>query len=1092
MKQHHPIVFALLLALSTAAPAADDVPSRVSIPKLLDPATRTETVRQFLQGSTREGLRELLAEKDLATFAERAGTIAVQPFPLHGAPAGYIVLRGIDLVGAHLLPKGDDPFAMGRLFVGRPRVLLPIPGKYGCVIRADGTSDAKENENSLFVGRRRLLADFDADGHCDVADVSTTDISVPDGRGAGKYSADTLRISQLSDPARVALEVEWNIRRPGGEPAEWWGWWFEDEDGDGVFDLKLGPSRDGIPMPRVTFHWDAKQAKWIGSGLAPEVPCRISESGRSAWAQAINDGKLTVPSAPPDAGESIMRSPSERLKADDYSHPWKPHSLAGRSHGEIFDAMTKRRTTFDFVREKEQRERKLPELWRTNPRDIARAMLRAHRDAGSRDAAWIAFATGDGQMAPEEGTVTIDDGPSGCFAPGGAFITQLHCRRDGSYLATFSTLTDWASVPLTWRRPEFDFRRIELSQAEARQLLQLVWWLNRARLWRLTDEQAGLHGFSTSDGSATVRIESDGHHMEQEATRFDRYPSWSLLGGISGSADDRTAFVNLAVWLFGEWVPEVIGERWRAEATPGFGRRHLASAALLARLHERAERGLEEFLAGHASDESATVVLEAVGANGWNDLRPLIQKISAALPPLKVREARLAAIEREIAGWVREHGEEKAGSRGHYERTESAKAAAALKNPKTADLPIPEFPGLLPPALPSPDDGTRWPVFSEQERQQFAPLDALYEEQSKLGSEQTHQERALTRLREAVSEASHRLELRDDPAGLEKWARENRWLGGFPLERLASLAPARAAAVLRERLPKAESRDADLIREALATLAPGVPVPDEWPEAALAGQRPPREGEIAQLSAHSPSDGRLNYDACVKWALTLVPPDEPHRYPWPALDEKLLAVIKDKTSAPESLEALARRAPPDAWETLASSNATVALALLIARQPEHREKFRGLLNAELTNGQRDFEHAVFAAWLADVREVAPALERLATSSETDAEGSSNPARQHLPRWVLTFWREPDATARAKALLAFALNDMFDPQRMPEAWKRMEAQFTESWRTLDGRQRADVRAFLDWCSGDGQRRILEITPGGKAASMLGRLRGLLAG
>ena len=48
------------------------------------------------------------------------------------------------------------------------------------------------------------------------------------------------------------------------------------------------------------------------------------------------------------------------------------------------------------------------------------------------------------------------------------------------------------------------------------------------------------------------------------------------------------------------------------------------------------------------------------------------------------------------------------------------------------------------------------------------------------------------------------------------------------------------------------------------------------------------------MSAQSPSDGRLNYDACVKRALTLVPLDEPHRYPWPAFDEKLLAVIKEK------------------------------------------------------------------------------------------------------------------------------------------------------------------------------------------------------
>ena len=122
-----------------------------------------------------------------------------------------------------------------------------------------------------------------------------------------------------------------------------------------------------------------------------------------------------------------------------------------------------------------------------------------------------------------------------------------------------------------------------------------------------------------------------------------------------------------------------------------------------------------------------------------------------------------------------------------------------------------------------------------------------------------------------------------------------------------------------------------------------------------------RGGGSGQLSAQSPSDGRLNYDACVKWALTLVPPDEAHRYPWPALDEKLLAVIKDKNSAPETLEALARRAPPGAWETLSSRNATVALALLIAKRPEHSEKFRKLLNAELTNGQRDFDHAVYAA-----------------------------------------------------------------------------------------------------------------------------------
>jgi hypothetical protein len=62
----------------------------------------------------------------------------------------------------------------------------------------------------------------------------------------------------------------------------------------------------------------------------------------------------------------------------------------------------------------------IPGFWEMKPSKNALAAIHANRPLDVRDREAFTFDLSDGKQAPEEGDLTLDDGPSGCFAPSGA------------------------------------------------------------------------------------------------------------------------------------------------------------------------------------------------------------------------------------------------------------------------------------------------------------------------------------------------------------------------------------------------------------------------------------------------------------------------------------------------------------------------------------------------------------------------------------------------------------------------------------------------------------------------------------------------
>ena len=1054
----------VLTALAASISFAEER-APVSIPRLLDPATRAETLRDFLLRSDSRGMGEIFAGESIEDFKNR-GPDEVQPFPLAGPPAGYIVSFGrssLEPDGA--AGKQRDLFSAGRIYTGHPRTLMVTDSRGfrgAVVVRADGTWDESLiNESILMAMSKALFADFNADGKCDVAKQDSMGFKI----AAVECESDVLEVAPLGEAENPSLRVEWNLRRKGGNPAEWWGCWFEDADGDGVFDVNLGPHRAGIAKAVVTLRWDKAASTWTATGLGPPNACRVQFGNDGNWSmdfeKALAAAALPALAEPPPTADPS--GVQDGISADEYSRPWKSRSLAGLSHKALLDEMQGTSSPRNIALERILRERSLPPLWSTPPRKLATALIHAHREARAESSVWIGFDTGDDEKPPEKGLLSFLDGPSGCFAPGGAYVTEVFCDGENSFISRNISLFDWANTPLLRRQGEFRLRRESLSEAQARQIFATLWWLSRATLLNLDRSGGGQLGGSTSDGFATLRLTNNGHSGEWRALRVDRGWGRPLLGGTWGNPKGNEIVVNVAAWMFDEWLPSLLGV---AET----------------RTEDFITAVLGDFLAGHASYESADVAAIAAGESGSIALRPLLEKVVATLPNLSPNELRIQQIESEEKGWVLEFGREMAGDFATYQRDWTRKSPLEPEIFPAAPA-VPSIPGLLDtPSVPDTGLGReplKGPVFSAQELWLFEPLDTLRAEKSRIQSTEKKSESALRYLRRNAAEAIRKIDLWNDADGLEKWALES---DEFALRRLLAIAPARAATVIRQVIPTAGNYERDELRETLLLLCGDGKVPIGSPETALAGQRAVRESDLAGLDWDPLHSGFSHWRLTEQWMRTVVPPSDPMRYSWPALNAKLFTLIKNGNPSNETCRALARRGPPGAWNALERSGSVglMPLAILTSRQPVFQKKMRARLGDELKAANWTTDDASFAAWLADIRDVAPALEKVATSSAEDGEGSSAPIRRHMPRRILSLWLEPDAATRAKLLLAFAMGNAFDAEELPEAQRRLSRQFKDAWAKCKAEGKMNVREFVDWC--EAHQRI----PSGK----LGFVRGLL--
>ncbi|MEO8352230.1 MAG: hypothetical protein ABI680_10910 [Chthoniobacteraceae bacterium] len=877
-----------------------------------------------------------------------------------------------------------------------------------------------------------------------------------------------------------------------------------DDDRDGVFGLQLGEISAAGMQVEVVLRWDAIKRRWTGPDPAPGQPyviMRDRESELDAMARAGWTAIVTKLAAAAPPQQALDPWDTDGISADEVSHSYRYISLAGRSDAELLDFMVANRDLNDVVHERAQQLAANPNFWSVEPRPNALATIHANRPVNVRDREAFVLDLNDGRQAPEKGDLTLDDGPSGCFAPSGAFVQQLHCEPAGSFLLLASSLMPWDGIAATDRRTVFNFRKIAVQYEDARQFLQTVWFMLRARTIPTashpSDDQGG---GSTDDGRATLLLTAPGESTIVSGTRFA--PQAGLAAGLSGDGNglDQTALLNIVVRLFDQEWSVRLGDQWTPKY-PDIGPAYnepppKPSDDEVAAIHEMAAEFLRLYFASQASPAFAEQAISAAMELGFDDLRGVIAKVSDHLPPPTDTEIAVARIDAEIKPWVEKYGEALAGESASGRRT-SASGITIEPLPSDGSPGLPQLPGL--------NDSTEGPdsksaageVGVPDEDQIFAPLDALYERRFDLRyMRMTAPERLVMDLRTAAPLAVRYFEARNDPKVLSDLLIENTALVDIGLPRLASLDPDAAVAVLRatrkEEL-KFRFRPEGLAMEKLG--AGPDPTPEETRFKGIIEGREPLTRENIRVALSPPLNDLTIWDDYAHALALAVPPTEPQRYAFSEVEQELDRLMAEaqagKNHVPAETIALAcaRREIPEAWEKIENLGERMnmwqtwrALGLLArADVDEGWCRFYGRVWTNLSETKGALDEMFFATWLADVRELKPKLEKIATSGPADAEGlmsssqSSNvdPVRQrfHEARRVVSIWNEEDPATRSRLLIGFALRrpDHFDPETQPEAWHLFHDQLLSALSPLDATARAGVREFFDFARREIQQR-----------------------
>ncbi|MGI8604669.1 MAG: hypothetical protein ACR2OZ_16985 [Verrucomicrobiales bacterium] len=305
-----------------------------------------------------------------------------------------------------------------------------------------------------------------------------------------------------------------------------------------------------------------------------------------------------------------------------------------------------------------------------------------------------------------------------------------------------------------------------------------------------------------------------------------------------------------------------------------------------------------------------------------------------------------------------------------------------------------------------------------------------------------------------------------------KWARQ------FFAE-LMQTDPARAAAIARDLPP--DRKDA-LAVSAFLLLREAESVPEEAKRVAT----------IIQIM-YDPKTGWEERGRAID---LLVPPEAPLRYPGREVDDALLKLFEPgqadeliNFSLERACRALALRGRTDQFDRIAKQlEATkdghiyhgVLGALTHLAQsdpPPFNPKLLAILKPHLSHTDKMMTEILWAIWSADLRQLQPDLERLATRNSDEYEdgkahsyaSSASPVagRFHFARKIVGMWSESDVLTRSRLLVTFATADVYEfvGEPKPERLARMKTEMNRAGAELSAEAKAELAAFLSRLDSD---------------------------
>ena len=795
---------------------------------------------------------------------------------------------------------------------------------------------------------------------------------------------DYVTIEPLDRPRDRGVQIVYNAHPDSSAPGNTWNAQVIDRDKDGVYEVELGPMIDLHNLDvKAVIRWDSATMKWIAPDQTTGAHYAVlqGEADRRSIEDIKNSGGPGYPiQAPPTAQGSTPPEAEVSAEAEP-SKPYVYRSLEGRSNKDILSYMARGRTAWELRAAQDEEKTAVPELWNLSPRDAAITYIRRNRSPESQSLFLISAKPIGEEVPPEEGQITLSDGPSGCFSAGGAYIHHLYCSKTASFLVYAAGIQDWYQTPLTENRVRFDFRKLDLSYEDARHLLQTIWWLSRVRTQPLANRSnLGTLGHSTSDGSAAVEINCGNIRQSIRATRLDPFPGRFIGSGDEDGIYNKSAFVTLVAKLFSAEVPNRFGDAWKEQAPRSrYTEWHTQAELDLLKVHSR------ELLAFFRQKKVPPVVLSqvagAIGNFGWQEFRDDVASIPDLLPPLLDHERRCIEIDEAIENLQLTLGD--GASRKAYDERWRKSLAPVLEQ---AGVDADER------------DGT-----ATGDANRYAEVDRLFKESDDLRFNSPQWALEIAVLRSEVPGTLRQLDSYHDAAALFRLGLENPFFTRFVLSRLKELDRSLAQLLLFMWEVTAETdehreyyADHRLSLEEPRSERTGLTAPDD-----LLDYRE-RKTLIAKLT-----DSEAAYESRIRALHRLVPREDVHRYPDREIDEALLKIItrsKMGTDLPPDEVAVcaALRLGTDAWKPLLMPiqgslglDPMPALTLIAQRHAELREKLRPVLSAELKEPGNRVNDVLWSAWLLDFRDLAADVVEAATNSPEDYEnehGKTSPTQ----------------------------------------------------------------------------------------------------
>ncbi len=973
-------------------------------------------------------------------FAEWHGSpeIVVCPQP-EAQPPIYLVLYKFlpsdssTRLGQYKIEKADELFPNTTPFRLRNSPEAPAIDAF----------DSKGRRLNPFGGRNVLegaLADINGDGLIERVEGISYSID-------GIESVDVLEVSAIKPNAQpmFAVLLNWG--------ADEWDFRLSAHATEGVADIEIGPRTPDSLNPKAVFKWDKEQHAYTGPASGAHF--RVLDSAHTkSQLEHFKAEHLAFPKDP----EAFVPREEHSLKSRAPAPPSNPYcktSLAALSDPELLHYMGRGKASYDFEAENKIRNRLPAGFWALEPKAAALALIDCNRANAHRNAFLVALDDRDQPTPPAVCSLAFSDSSSRCYNAVDAHYF-LRVDPENSYLAY---AREWSGGAVFYNlvhdQPAFDLRLCPLPYIEAKKIADVIWWLDHVRSMRRRTSHSFGSSFSTADGHGRLTLRS--HNGLPLLKRHGTLWAAQLSERWSGEFDQESC-LNFASYLISDVLPQHLGRSW-AQWEPSYCQDILARKESAPRYAEQelthikntSERFLSLFT--RAQDQISfalvSVAAEAAGALPMPDAMPQLRAVANALPPPASPMRSYEEVSAETAK-VAEEGLKSPQARKQLEQKSDALSA--------------EIDAILADA--SPDSTGHLRRTTDLTLRQIAtaqdPARLLAWATSTAEGSQWALQRLATLDRTAYATALEWWIARSDG----KWARQL-------FEELNTVAPERASKIARDLPP---DKAGALTLSAFALLSALDTVPDE----------PTRLAAIIRV-LHDPNSGWQERSRAIE---LLVPPEKPMRYPAQQVDEALLKLLApdqaDDTinfTLSAACRALARRGKVEHFDRIVETLSTIkdagvysrilgALTQLAQVDPARfNPQLLAIIKPNLAQTNIQMAELLWCIWSADLREVKPELERLATASPDDYEdpkacsygGSVTPVdgRFHLARKIVSIWNEDDDTARARLLAGLALGECnsFISEPVPERLRRLQIELGSTGAKLTTAQRDQIAALL---------------------------------